>query len=160
MFSLFISHTFRKYIPIAFKVSKAYYIAYIAVFLSTAIILLLLYWALWPHTVFKLNRDIKVITPHPTSGEYLEYEMDYCRDESFKGINAVVQTSFIDHLLYLTPPTVGPLPSGCNTIDIVVPIPRFREGYYKLQVERTYWINPLKREVTKSTSELFYVYSK
>lgn len=143
-----------------FKQLKSYYIAYIAVIITTCIIVLLLYWALWPHVVFKLNRDIKIITPHPIVGDYLEYEMDYCRDPNFAGINAVVQTSFIDHLLYLTPPTVGPLPSGCNTIDIAVPIPRFREGFYKLQVERTYWINPLRREVSKSTSSIFYVYSR
>jgi hypothetical protein len=139
---------------------KTYYVAYAALLVTTLIVLLFLYWEFWPQSVFKLNRDIKVITPHPVAGDYIEYEMDYCRNNNFTGINAVVQTSFIDHLLYLTPPTVGPLPSGCNTLDIVVPLPRFRAGFYKLQVERTYWINPLKREVSKSTSDVFYVYDR
>jgi hypothetical protein len=142
------------------KQIKSYYIAYVAVCISSSILLLFLYWEFWPVWVFKLNRDIKIITPHPVVGESLEYEMDYCKNNSFTGINAVLQTSFIDHLLYLTPPTVGPLPSGCNTIDIYVSLPRFREGFYRLQIERTYWVNPLRREVSKSTSDVFYIYSK
>lgn len=137
---------------------KGFYIAYIAVGISTYIIALLLYWSLWPISVFRYVGDIKIVTPHPVIGQYLEYEMSYCKQSAYKEVESYVQTTYIDHLLYLTPPTIGPLPFGCNTIDIAVPIPKFHPGFYKLQVERTYELNPLRKLTSKSTSDSFYIF--
>lgn len=124
-------------------------------------IILTAVWYLWPYDVMRINHPIQIITEHPTSGiGDFEYTLDYCKSARYEGKRAVVQHAFVDHVILNTPPTSGPLPSGCHVVTLSIPMPNLQAGEYQLQMVREYQVNPLRKIEVVSVSDKFRIYPR
>lgn len=138
---------------------RGYHWAYFGLLVAALIVMRMLYWELWPQWVFRFNRPIEIVTVHPVTGEYLEYQMDYCKNMKFEDRIGTVEAYFEDHSLTILPDERSPIPAGCNVLRFGIMLPHLRPGIYYLHIRKQYFINPLKEEVDESRSAAVYIYA-
>jgi hypothetical protein len=131
--------------------------ALILMFLAAMIRVL---WVLWPYNVMVLREPIQVITPRVVAGEEIQYRLSYCKNPRFGEMDAEVRHTFLDGLIHSVPSVSGPLPSGCHTVIVSLPMPKLPSGLYTLTMDRRYKVNPIREVLIDSRSQPFYVYSR
>ena len=112
------------------------------------------YW-FRPDPVLTINGPIRVAGTVFVPGDWLRYEMDYCKSQD---IEAEVHYSWIDGVAYAMPGVaLHRLKTGCGTITDAVLVPHIPPGKYKLEIERIYRASPLRTVEVRTVSAPFYV---
>ena len=139
-----------------------HWLAYAALSTTAALLSLAYYWAFWPHDIFHLNRPLRIMNPSVITGQgVLQYEMDYCKAESYGDVHEVVQHAFVDHLIQMTPQKDGLLPVGCHVMTVALEMPPLPPGKYHLEMTREYYVSPLHRPIIATArSQDFWVRGK
>lgn len=118
---------------------------------------LLFYWLAYPYNpvVFKdsvfpiVEKDIKAGHPLTYISRYCKYTKD--------GYSQISRT-FVDGIIFVTPPTTSFRPIGCQSINVQIEVPfNLPPGEYHLHNIYTFQVNPIRTIVIEKDSELFIV---
>lgn len=119
------------------------------------------YLALYPVKTIVINNftyqaPIHIETPVVHPGDYIKYELDYCK---FTQVVPTSKSQLIDgQIVPLTPVTGGNLPLGCHVTERQVRIPEtVNPGHYYYNKELDYSINPLHVDRVYYYTEYFQV---
>ena len=118
-----------------------YIIAKVTLYLSFFTILLLGYWLIYPYKPLNLT-NVKLDRTEVNRGEHLLVSADYCKNTSKP---ADLYISFIDGVIYNTPPQVINLESGCHKATLSIYIPKaLPSGDFLLRGVFRYKVNPIR----------------
>lgn len=137
--------------------NKTYFYISITTIISAGVLLLLiLYWLLYPYKTIEFKQPLaQVETKEVARGDYLVYILDYCK---YTDVEAEINRSFVDGLIYLTPDGIADQPKGCGTARIQIYIPKSMPvGEYKIKQTRHYQLNPIRNESVIYYTEKFKV---
>lgn len=105
------------------------------------IILVLTYWAIYPYNPLVLSNVILNKT-EVSRGEHLIISADYCKNVEKE---ADLFISFVDGVIYNTPPQVIDLENGCHRANLSVYIPKaLPTGKFSLKEVFRYKVNPIR----------------
>jgi hypothetical protein len=131
--------------------------SYLSLALTAFLLGLIFYWMLKPYDPITFERDIfKVHKTQVKQGDYLSYELKYCKDNE---LTPVVETSFVDGIIYKTPKSPQPfLEEGCHTKVFLIYIPKaLPESEYILTHTYEFKVNPIRTVTVKAITESFEV---
>lgn len=132
-------------------------ISYLVIIIALLFSVVVFYWLLFPYRVIEFNVLPHVIeNKQVKSGEYLIYEVDYCK---FTKIVPIISKYFVDGLLYSTPETLATVKGvGCGKNRVQVYVPKALPlGKYRMETIYRYKVNPLRTIDVKTTTEDFEV---
>lgn len=118
-----------------------------------------LYLAYWPITIFGFTKPIHPISVRPTVGEYMAYEMDYCKND-YERISADVNLTLIgEEVIHIPAVQNDVLEMGCHSVRESLLIPaHIPPGEYRLQMQRVYQVSIVRQIRVISTSAPFMIY--
>lgn len=104
---------------------------------------LVAYWLFVPYRVYDpFDPAPRILTPVVKRGSTLLYSGVGCKRLAVKGISS---RSFVDGIVYLTPPVGANRPLGCLTQPVGIAIPKsLPVGHYRLEGEIMYEVNPIR----------------
>jgi len=115
------------------------------IFLSLAgvFLLIIIYWTVYPYKTIEFNTDVaKVHNKQVERGEYLYYEIDYCKHTDKE---AKLTRSFVDGVKYDIPDGYSDVEKGCAVKVIQIYIPKgIGTGTYMIKQVRHYQVNPIR----------------
>lgn len=120
-----------------------YILAMIFLSLAGVFLLTIIYWTVYPYRTIEFNTEVaKVHNKQVERGEYLYYEIDYCK---YTDNEAKLTRSFIDGVKYDIPDGYSDVEKGCAVKVIQIYIPRgIGTGTYMIKQVRHYEVNPIK----------------
>ena len=131
-----------------------YIIAKVTLYLSFFTILLLGYWLIYPYKPLNLT-NVKLDRTEVNRGEHLLVSADYCKNTSKP---ADLYISFIDGVIYNTPPQVIDLENGCHKATLSIYIPKaLPVGSFMLKGVFKYKVNPIREIEVNHLSEKFTI---
>ena len=117
------------------------WLSYITIALAFGLIGLLFYWYLKPYNPLELS-NVTLDRVEVNRGEHIKVSADYCKNVN---LSAGLYISFIDGVIYNTPPQVIELESGCHHTVLSVYIPRaLPTGKYMIKGIFRYKVNPIR----------------
>lgn len=128
------------------------------VFFSVLVVLMgvLLYWAIYPTEVLRINKlPVPVTIPENIkSGRILMLKFDYCKYTPAEG---VVERTLVSDRNVITLPTYKDQSApGCDVIDVPTILPyTIIEQKYHIHYKVTYQVNPLREIVEEFDSAPF-----
>jgi hypothetical protein len=126
---------------------------YTSLSLSFILTILFTYWTVRPYKVIQFkNQPFEILTPVVKAGETLRYRLDYCK---YMDIGSQITRSFIDGVIYDTPPFKTHRDIGCHETVVELKVPKtLQSGRYFLQIDYRYQVNPIRNEdITARTQE-------
>ena len=132
-------------------------ISYLVIVIALLFSVVIFYWLLFPYRTIEFN-----VLPHIVenkqvkSGEYLVYQVDYCK---FTSVVPTISKYFADGLLYSTPETIATIKGkGCGKNRVQVYVPKgLPVGKYRMETIYRYQVNPLRSIDIKTTTEEFEI---
>jgi len=127
------------------------YISYLTVALAFLIISLVIFWSVYPYNPLVLS-NVKLDRTEVNRGEHIRISADYCKNTD-KGADLFI--SFIDGVVYNTPPQIINLEKGCHHTVLSVYIPKaLPTGEFQLKGVFKYKLNPIREiEVNQLSGE-------
>lgn len=113
------------------------------------------FWLLYPYKTISFNtNESKVLTPEVKKGGLLNHTIDFCK---YTNLSADLTRSFIDGVIYTTPTIKTSNPKGCRTNNLYIEIPNLPPGQYKLKIEMSYKVNPVRTIKSEIYTESFMI---
>lgn len=132
-----------------------YWLARISIWFSFLVLFVIGYWVIFPFKALEL-KNIKLNSTTVNRGEHLVISADYCK---YVNKQADLYVSFIDGVIYNTPPQIINLEKGCNSTSLSIYIPKaLPTGTFMLKGIFKYQVNPIRTiEVTYLTEQFIIV---
>ena len=112
-------------------------------------------WWFYPDPILTVKEPIRIIGTVFVPGDWLRYEMDYCKT---RDIEAEVHYSWTDGVSYAMPGMMlHRLKTGCGMITDAVQVPNIPAATYKLEIERIYHASPLRTVEVRTVSAPFEI---
>lgn len=109
--------------------------------MAISLIVLVTFWSIYPYNPLVLSNVILNKT-EVSRGEHLIISADYCKNVEKE---ADLFISFVDGVIYNTPPQVIDLENGCHRANLSVYIPKaLPTGKFLLKGVFRYKVNPIK----------------
>lgn len=122
---------------------------------SFVILLLFLFWWLFPYKTSEQLQPYKVINTTVKQGELLFYEIDYCK---FTDKIPTVERQFVDGIIYSVPEGNAQLKEGCGKVTNSIKIPsQLPPGNYYIHATVTFKMNPIRVISNEYVTEQFDV---
>jgi hypothetical protein len=137
--------------------NKLYYvISWVTIVLALFLLVVASYWTLFPKTPIEFEPVHKVITKTVESGDYLAYQVKYCK---YLDISPLVSKAFVDGIVYEIPQAVyEAYKPGCGVAEVRLYVPRnLPPGQYYIQTTHRYQVNPIQKVDIVTTTEKFEV---
>jgi len=129
-------------------------IAYLTIGIALILIVTFLYWSLFPYQPLVLS-NIKLNKTEVIRGEHLQISFDYCKSVN---LSADMYITFIDGIIYNTPPQVSNLPKGCSSSVLSVYVPRaLPTGEFMLKGVFKYKVNPIRSVEANGLTQKFII---
>ena len=144
----------------------AKFTAYLTIVTGMFFLLTILYWQIYPYDTFELNTENAAIYPKEINpGGFAIVVMDYCKGTKQSAkvnkhlhFSDSVVASCPSTVLYRYPTVLSSFAKGCRTSEILVSIPEsVTPGFYYLEFESIYQMNPIREEKVVFLSEVFEV---
>lgn len=139
------------------NINRAFFILSIfAIGMGIITVLTVLFWLLYPYNPIVFNDSVfPILNKTVKAGGRLSYTSDYCK---YTNLTAVVSRTFVNGLIFITPPSITKRPSGCHMISVEVPIPHeLPPGKYHLENIYSYQVNPIRTVTVFQNTEEFEV---
>lgn len=122
----------------------------------TGIVLLVTIWLFYPYQTIEFkNTAYQTEKTEYAQGDTAYYTIDYCK---FSDTVPTIKKFFIDGLRIQAEEHESVLVKGCRTQSVSLKIPKsLPAGRWKLQVESTYQLNPIRTLTTKNETNWFIV---
>ena len=133
------------------------YMAYLSLLLTAGLLILVICWIVFPYKVIEFNDgDFRVNTKQLYQGEYLSYDVSYCK---YTEALASTTISFVDGIIYTIPKDPQAFYEiGCHTKTILLYIPKaLPAGKYYLDHVFTFQVNPIREVRVEAKTEMFEV---
>jgi len=133
-----------------------YIIAFTVIFVGVVIGVTFIFWLTYPYKTIEFNTEVaKVRNKQVERGEYLYYEIDYCK---YTSKEAKLTRSFIDGVKYDIPDGYSDVEKGCAVKVIQIYIPKgIGTGTYMIKQVRHYQVNPIRAIDVAHFTEQFEV---
>lgn len=117
-----------------------------------------IYWLFWPYRIITIQ-DLRVAESTIGPGDFLVFKMDYCKNRAFADTPSIVQYSFVsgDTSYPRFGGRISLIPSGCTSIVEALRVPILPAGSYRLEMIRTYRVNPARDMTVRATSNSFII---
>lgn len=134
-------------------------VGWIGIILAGLMMLILIYWMLYPYDVTEQNLDpLTISNPNKTitAGNPVLYNVDFCK---FRDVSGVAQIQLIDTVVLNYPPITYAGETGCfkRTVGSVVIPESTIDGSYYLQFNVVYQVNPIRTITERYNTERFKV---
>ncbi len=127
-----------------------------ALILCASAVLYVGHWFWAPYDAMQI-KSLRILTPQVEVGDFIEYELVYCKPTGAEFARAQIHLSLTDGIIYNLPIESGPLPDGCRTALFVLEAPSIPEGTYRLEMTREYSVNPVRTIEVRAVSGLFKI---
>ena len=122
--------------------------------MAICLIVLVTFWSIYPYNPLVLSNVILNKT-EVSRGEHLIISADYCKNVEKE---ADLFISFVDGVIYNTPPQVIDLENGCHRASLSVYIPKaLPTGKFSLKGVFRYKVNPIRSIDVNHLSGDFYI---
>lgn len=129
-------------------------ISYLTIILFVGLIGLLFFWSIYPYKPLVLT-NVRLNKTEVNRGEHLLVSADYCKNTAK---SADLFISFVDGIVYNTPPQVIDLESGCHHTTLSIYIPKaLPVGSFMLKGVFKYKVNPIREIEVNHLSEKFTI---
>ena len=129
-------------------------ISYLTVALAFLIIALAIFWSVYPYKPLVLS-NVKLDRTEVNRGEHIRVSADYCKNTDK---SADLFISFIDGVVYNTPPQIINLEKGCHHTVLSVYIPKaLPTGEFMLKGVFKYKLNPIREIEVNQLSGKFMI---
>ena len=129
-------------------------LAYLIIGVALLLLVLFIYWSIYPYKPLTLS-NIKLNKTEVNRGEHLQVSFDYCKTVD---LSADMYITFIDGVIYNTPPQVSNLPKGCGSGVISIYVPRaLPTGEFMLKGVFKYKVNPIRSVEANGLTEKFII---
>lgn len=118
-----------------------YYIGWLGIILAGLMLLLFLYWNLYPYKTITLNKPIQTDKLVYQAGDTLAYDMNYCKHTTKQ---VEISKRFVDGVAHNAPNTTAFNPTGCREVRVTMDVPNIPTGTYTLELNYTYQVNPAR----------------
>lgn len=124
--------------------------------LSFGFVALCAFWLNYPYkTIDFRNLPYKTDKENYVQGEYSFYEVTYCK---YTDVMPTLKRQFVDGIIFAVPNSKAVLYMGCRTSKVPFQIPEsLPPGRYKLTIELTYQMNPIRKITAMNESNYFQV---
>jgi len=131
-------------------------VAWVSILCAIGGFLLFIFWSVYPYkTVVFLDTVFPVQNKTVTAGTDVLYTSRYCK---YMNLPALVTRTFKDELVFVTPSTVTNRPMGCNSITVIVTVPKeLPAGKYVMQQVYQIQVNPVRTITITKDTESFTV---
>ena len=110
--------------------------------LSFLLVLVFLFWWIYPYNLVTAKQPFEILTPVVQQGDVLLYKMDYCKKTD---LVPTVNRQFVDGLIYTLPVGSSVLVKGCRVITNSIEVPKnLPPGIYYIQSTAQYQVNPIR----------------
>jgi hypothetical protein len=132
--------------------------SYLIIALAIIISLYFLYLLYWPVHLPDFKTPFKIIKQEVETGTAMQYQIDYCK---YKNYPVELHRYLVnDTVVLLVGSTMTGVDLGCHVRDFALEIPKgIPSGFYKLDLEYHYKINPFREKIIKIESEQFQVFN-
>jgi hypothetical protein len=138
-----------------FKLPIKHFLIIVAMFFSSCIYIVFLFWWVYPYKTIELNKPYRIINEVIKAGDILYYEVDYCK---FTEASGRIDRQFIDGLIYTMPGVIATLPCGCHKFIQGITVPEnLPPATYHLRVYSSYEVNPIRTITNQFDSETFII---
>ena len=123
--------------------------------LSFLLVLVFLFWWIYPYNLVNAKQPFEIITPIVKQGEVLLYKMDYCKKTD---LVPTVNRQFVDGLIYTLPVGSSVLVKGCRVITNSIAVHKnLPPGTYYIQSTAQYQVNPIRTILYEYRTDKFEV---
>lgn len=132
-------------------------IAYIGIAVAQIIMFVVLFWLVYPYkTVEVVDNKIEVVNAPIKQGDPVIYKFKYCR---YNDTPALISRSLEDGFIIDFPDIVGLSAQGCGDATVQTPnLPMgMPAGKYKLNINFTMEVNPIRTIYKHFESDIFYI---
>lgn len=135
--------------------NKAFqYISYATLISTLLLMVMVAYWLVYPYNPITFNNlPLKVDNKIVKVGDFLVYNVDYCKDND---LIPTASKSFVNQIIYVLPAEiVAAKEEGCAVVKIYTTVPlNLPLGPYYFKVTYRYQVNPIMiKEYTIRTEE-------
>lgn len=137
--------------------NRAFFLlSFFAIGMGIITVLTVMFWLVYPYKPIVFNDPVFPIRNRIVkAGGTLSYTSDYCKHIS---LTAIVSRTFVNGLIFITPPSITKRPNGCHTISVEVSIPHeLPAGTYHLENIYSYQVNPIRTVTVSQNTEEFEV---
>jgi len=114
---------------------------WIGIVISFIFVFIIGFWVIYPHNPLVLE-NVTLDRTEVSRGEHILVSADYCKNTEKE---ADLFITFIDGIIYNTPPQVIDLKSGCHKTTISIYVPKaLPTGEFMLKGVFRYKVNPIK----------------
>lgn len=138
------------------KEKTSHIIILIALFFSSIIFLIFMFWWVAPYKTLEVTQPYKIVNGKELKrGDILIYEIEYCK---YTNAQSTVRRQFVDGIIYATPEITANLKKGCGITANSITIPsNLPPGVYYLTIEVYYKVNPIRIITHELKTETFEV---
>lgn len=137
------------------------YLSFLTLLVAFGFLLIFGFWQFYPYKTIEFkNVPFPIFNENKTieQGGVLVYKTEFCK---YTDLEAKVARSFVDEVVYLVPTDVGVRPKGCGEVMVELTIPNtLPPATYKLVIDYTYEVNPIRTISIHEETESFLVVKK
>lgn len=131
-----------------------YFLAKFTLFITAIFTLTILYWTIFPIKTLEL-KNVELNKSLVERGEHIIVSADYCK---YINKQADLFISFIDGVVYNTPPQVINTEKGCRNTGLSIYIPKaLPVGDFKIKMVFRYKVNPIRSVEVNHLTEVFKI---
>lgn len=141
------------------RVGVVTWLAWLTLIAAGILLIIGAYWYLYPYKPVTVHYA-KVLESSKTvrQGGTLLVKLRYTKPDNIAGIGT---RSFVDGIIYATPPTAGNLPAGTFTIIRAIPVPKeLPPGTYHVHTNLQFEVNPIRTVNYSYDTDEFEVIAK